>query len=70
MFFAVVFNTQTFAQTAALKQQTDWLTSHLNKLVIDDDDRKMNINDKKSKPVFSFAGNKMLMTSINFFTIL
>lgn len=61
MFFAVVFSTQTFAQTAALKQQTDWLTSQLNKLVIDDDNRKMNVNDRKSKPVFSFAGSKMLM---------
>ena len=61
MFFTVVFSTQTFAQTAALKQQTDWLTSHLNKLVIDDDDRKMNVNNKKSQPVFSFAGNIMLM---------
>ena len=61
MFFAVVFSTQTFAQTAVLKQQTDWLTSQLNKLVVDDDNRKMNVNDKKSKPVFSFAGSKMLM---------
>ena len=61
MFFAVVFYTETFAQTAALKQQTDWLTSQLNKLVIDDDNRKMNVNDRKSKPVFSFAGSKMLM---------
>ena len=61
MFFAVVFSTQTFAQTAALKQQTDWLTSQLNKLVIDDDNRKMNVNDHKSKPTFSFAGSKMLM---------
>jgi len=52
--------TQIFAQTA-LKQQTDWLSSYLNKLVVEDDDRKMNVNGHKSKPVFSFAGNKMLM---------
>ena len=57
----MVFSTQTFAQTAALKQQTDWLTSHLNKLVIDDDEKGKTVNDKKSKPIFSFAGNKMLM---------
>ncbi len=49
-----------FAQTT-LKSHTDWLTTHLNKLVIDDDDKQLNINGKKSKPVFSFAGNKMLM---------
>ncbi|WP_435357321.1 hypothetical protein [Emticicia sp. SJ17W-69] len=61
MFFAVLLSTQTFAQTAALKQQTDWLTSQLNKLVIDDDNRKMNVNDHKSKPTFSFVGSKMLM---------
>lgn len=49
-----------FAQSA-LKANTDWLTAHLNKLVIDDDDKQLNVNGKKSKPVFSFAGNKMLM---------
>ena len=49
-----------FAQST-LKAQTDWLTTRLNKLVIDDDDKKLTINDKKAKPIFSFAGNKMLM---------
>lgn len=49
-----------FAQTT-LKSHTDWLTTHLNKLVIDDDDKQLNINGNKAKPVFSFAGNKMLM---------
>ena len=61
IFFAVVFSTQTFAQTTALKQQTDWLTTQLNKLVIDDDAKKISVNDKKATPVFSFAGKKMLM---------
>ena len=49
-----------FAQSA-LKANTDWLTTHLNKLVVDNDDKQLNLNGKKSKPVFSFAGNKMLM---------
>lgn len=49
-----------FAQST-LKANTDWLTTHLNKLVINDDDKQLNVNGNKSKPVFSFAGNKMLM---------
>lgn len=49
-----------FAQST-LKSNTDWLTTHLNKLVISDDDKQLNINGNKAKPVFSFAGNKMLM---------
>lgn len=53
-------STLIFAQSA-LKTNTDWLTTHLNKLVIDDDDKQLNVNGKKSKPVFSFAGKKMLM---------
>lgn len=56
----ITCTTLIFAQSA-LKTNTDWLTTHLNKLVIDDDDKQMNVNGKKSKPVFSFAGNKMLM---------
>jgi hypothetical protein len=60
--FAVVFTAQTYAQTTSLKQQTDWLAGQLNKLVIDDDEKGLNVNGKKSKPVFSFAGSKMLMS--------
>ena len=60
MFFAVVFSTQIYAQSAALKQQTDWLTTQLNKLVIDDE-VKTKSKSKESKPTFSFAGSKMLM---------
>jgi hypothetical protein len=60
--FAVVFTAQTYAQTTPLKQNTDWLANQLNKLVIDDDDKGLNVNGKKSKPVFSFAGSKMLMS--------
>ena len=52
MFFAMVFSTQTFAQTAALKQQTDWLTSQLNRLVINDDDKGMTVNDKNLSQYF------------------
>jgi len=53
-------STLIFAQSG-LKANTDWLTTHLNKLVVDNDDKQLNLNGKKSKPVFSFAGNKMLM---------
>lgn len=61
MLFVVVFSAQTFAQSTTLKQQTDWLTSRLNKLVINDDDKGLTINSKKAKPTFSFVGSKMLM---------
>lgn len=53
-------STLIFAQSA-LKANTDWLTTHLNKLVVDNDDRQLNINGKKSKPSFSFVGNNMSM---------
>jgi hypothetical protein len=59
-FSLLICTTLIFAQST-LKTHTDWLTTRLNKLVIDDDDKKLTVNDKKSKPVFSFAGNKMLM---------
>lgn len=41
-------STLIFAQSA-LKANTDWLTTHLNKLVVDNDDKQLNLNGKKSK---------------------
>ena len=56
----IICSTLIFAQSA-LKANTDWLTTHLNKFVIDNDDKQLNINGKKSKPSFSFVGNNMSM---------
>ena len=50
-----------FAQSAAFTQNTQWLENKLNTLVIDDEDKKMEVNGKKTHPTFKFNGCQMAM---------
>jgi hypothetical protein len=59
--FVICLTLQASAQSAAFKQNTQWLENKLNTLVIDDDDKKLEVNGKKSHPTFKFNACQMLM---------